>query len=97
LGRWQITQWHSDKTAKTGFVGFGSTYLGDYQDFLAEFFSVLPDEAAFIEGVFFTDGALIAAVGLKGGRYAINFSGMGVEQVGLTTDVHCLPAGTGGI
>jgi hypothetical protein len=34
------------KPPKPGFVGFGSTYLGDYQ----EYFSVLPREAAFIEG-----------------------------------------------
>jgi hypothetical protein len=26
----EYAQWHSDKTAKPGFVGFGSTYLGDY-------------------------------------------------------------------
>jgi len=33
------------KPPKPGFVGFGSTYLGDYQKFLAEYFSVLPGEA----------------------------------------------------
>jgi hypothetical protein len=34
------------KPPKPGFVGFGSTYLGGYQKFLAEYFSVLPGEAA---------------------------------------------------
>ena len=38
----EYAQWDSDKTAKTGFVGFGITYLGCYQDFLADYFSVLP-------------------------------------------------------
>jgi hypothetical protein len=42
----EYAQWLSDKTAKTGFVGFGSTYLRDYQGFLVEYFSVLPGEAA---------------------------------------------------
>jgi hypothetical protein len=31
---WKYTQRHSDKTAKTGFVGFDSTDLGGYQEFL---------------------------------------------------------------
>jgi hypothetical protein len=63
----EYAQWDSDKTAKTGFVGFGSTYLGDYQDFLAEYFSVLPGEGAFIEGLFFPDGAIVVAIGPKWG------------------------------
>jgi hypothetical protein len=29
----KYAQLHSDKTAKTGFVGFGITRWGDYQDF----------------------------------------------------------------
>ena len=29
----EYAQWLSDKTAKTGFVGFGSTHLGVYQSF----------------------------------------------------------------
>jgi hypothetical protein len=63
----EYAQWDSDKTAKTGFVRFGSTYLGDYQDFLAEYIFVLPGEGAFIEGLFFPDGAIVVAVGPKGG------------------------------
>jgi hypothetical protein len=35
----EYAQWHSDKTAKTGFVGFGSTCLGDIEDFWAKYFS----------------------------------------------------------
>jgi hypothetical protein len=35
-------QWHGDKTAKTGFVGFGITLPGDCQDFLTEYFDALP-------------------------------------------------------
>jgi hypothetical protein len=50
------------KPPKPGFVGFGSTYLGHFQ----EFFSVLPGEGAFIEGLFFPDGAIVVAVGPKG-------------------------------
>jgi hypothetical protein len=38
----EYAQWHSDKTAKTGFVGFDITYLGDYQEFLGGYFTVLP-------------------------------------------------------
>jgi hypothetical protein len=55
------------KPPKPGFVGFGSTCLGDYQDFLAEYFSVLPGEGAFIEAVIFLRPALIFVAGLKGG------------------------------
>jgi hypothetical protein len=51
------------KPPKPGFVGFGITYLGDYQ----EFFSVLLGEAAFIEGVIFHRSALVAAMVCKGG------------------------------
>jgi hypothetical protein len=47
--------------------GFGSTYLGDYQDFWTGYFSALPGEAAFIEGLFFPDGAIVVAIGLEGG------------------------------
>jgi hypothetical protein len=50
------------KPPKPGFVGFGSTYLGDYQ----EFFSVLPREAAFIEWVFFRTGPSLLLSGWKG-------------------------------
>jgi hypothetical protein len=49
------------KPPKPGFVGFGSTYLGDYQDFLAEYFSGLPGEGAFISGVIFLRPAPIIA------------------------------------
>jgi len=36
---------HSDNTAKTGFVGFGITYLVDYQEFGGQLeASVLPGE-----------------------------------------------------
>jgi hypothetical protein len=28
----EYAQWHSDKTAKTGFVGFGIFHLADFQD-----------------------------------------------------------------
>ena len=31
----ETPQWHSDKTAKIGFVGFDITYLGDYQEFFS--------------------------------------------------------------
>jgi hypothetical protein len=62
----EYAQCHSDKTAKTGFVGFGSTYLGDFQEFLAEYFNALPGEGAFIGGPFFPDGAIVVAVGPKG-------------------------------
>jgi hypothetical protein len=41
------------KPSKPGFVGFGITYLGLIGNFCAEYFSVLPGEAAFIKGVFF--------------------------------------------
>jgi hypothetical protein len=46
----EYAQWHSDKTAKTRFRRFWHYLPGAYQDFWTEFFSVLPDEAAFIEG-----------------------------------------------
>jgi hypothetical protein len=62
----EYAQWHSDKTAKTGFVGFGSTYLGDYQEFLAEYFTGRPGEGALIEGLFVPDGAIVVAIGPKG-------------------------------
>jgi hypothetical protein len=61
----KYAQWHSDKTAKTGFVGFGSTFLWGYQDFLAEYFSVLPGEGAFIERVIFLRSALEVDCGSK--------------------------------
>jgi hypothetical protein len=41
------------KPPKPGFVGFGSTYLGGYQKFLGDYFSVLREKRPFIEGVFF--------------------------------------------
>jgi hypothetical protein len=50
------------KPPKPGFVGFGSTYPGDYQ----ELFSVLLDEVAFIEGVIFLRPALEVDWGSKG-------------------------------
>jgi hypothetical protein len=62
----EYAQWDSDKTAKTGFVRFGSTYLGDYQDFLAEYIFVLPGEGAFIEGLFFRTGPSLLLSGRKG-------------------------------
>jgi hypothetical protein len=46
----EYAHWDSDKTAKTGFVGFGSTYLGDYQEFLEGIFLCTAGEADFIEG-----------------------------------------------
>jgi hypothetical protein len=41
--------------------------LGCYQYFLAEYFSVLPGEGAFIERVIFPDGTIVVAVGPKWG------------------------------
>jgi hypothetical protein len=54
------------KPPKPGFVGFGSTNLGHFQEFLAEYFTGRPGEGAFIEGLFFPDGAIVVAIGPKG-------------------------------
>jgi hypothetical protein len=54
------------KPSKPGFVGFGITCLGFYQDFLTEYFSVLPGEDAFIEGPFFRTGPSLLLSGQKG-------------------------------
>jgi len=45
------------KPPKPGFVGFGSTCLGDFQEFLG----------GFIEGVIFLRSALVVVAVLKGG------------------------------
>ena len=60
-------QWHSDKTAKTGFVGFGIIYLGGYREFFGGIFLCIAGVVGFIEGPFFHRSALIAAMVCKGG------------------------------
>jgi hypothetical protein len=59
----EYARWDSDKTAKTGFVGFGSTYLGHFQ----KFFSVLPGVGGLYRGGIFLRSAPIIAAGPKGG------------------------------
>lgn len=71
----EYAQWHSDKTAKTGFVGFGSTSLGGIQDFLG----------GFIEGVIVLRSALMVATGLKGvggPTNSLNYFRQGGGEVG---------------
>ena len=57
----EYVQWHSDKTAKTGFVGFDITYPGIIRIFWTGYFSALPGEVAFMEGAVFLRSALIIA------------------------------------
>ena len=63
----KYAKWHSDKTAKTGFVGFGIIYLGGYREFLGGIFLCIAGVVGFIEGPFFHRSALIAAMVCKGG------------------------------
>jgi hypothetical protein len=60
------------KPPKPGFVGFGSTYLGDFPKCLAEYFSVLPGGGLYRGGIFLRS-ALATAVGLHGGNRAIKY------------------------
>jgi len=70
----EYAQWHSDKTAKTGFVGFGSTYLGDYREFLGGIFLGFTRVVGAIRKVtFFFAGIRIQNAGKKFGNGPYDF------------------------
>jgi hypothetical protein len=78
------------KPPKPGFVSFGSSYLGDYQEFLGGLFLCFSGRRLYRVGIFLRS-ALVAALVCKRGRHAINYTGMDLEQVWLTAGVYCIP------
>jgi hypothetical protein len=61
------------KPPKPGFVGFGITYLGDYQEFLDGLFLGFTGGGGLYRGGIFLRSALATAVGLHGGNRAIKY------------------------